>query len=107
MNEPLYLPPQQGIPVIEIIAEEGSAPRTRNVEMATAANHIIAGDQLAGEAEILLAFAECADCEDDDPVGFKWNDPTEDARFIFDTDELEALEAEGALVVAVRVIGEP
>ena len=92
--------------MIEIYVAEGSAPRTRNVEMATAMTPVAARDRLAAEAEILLAYAESADCQTRDPVGFKWNDPVDDWRFIFDEDELADLDRQGAPVVRLRITTE-
>ena len=106
MIEPLHLPPQRGIPMIEIYVAEGSAPRTRNVEMATAATHIAAGDRFAGEAEILMAYSESEDCQTRDPIGWKWNDPVDDWRFVFDEDELAELDRQGAPVVRLRITAE-
>ena len=105
-DEPLSLPPQQGIPMIEIIVAEGSAPRTRNVEMATAMTHVAARDRLAAEAEILLAYSESEACQTRDPIGWKWNDPVDDWRFIFDEDELADLDRQGAPVVRLRITTE-
>ena len=105
-DEPLSLPPQRGIPVITIITAEGSAPRTRQVELSTAATHIAARDRLAGEAEILLAYSESEDCQTRDPIGWKWNDPVDDWRFVFDEDELAELDRQGAPVVRLRITTE-
>ena len=105
-DEPLSLPPQQGIPMIEIITAEGSAPRTRQVELSTAMTHVAAKDRLAGEAEILVAYFESEDCETRDPCGYLLEDKIFDGRFIFDEDELAELDRQGAPVVAVRVIDE-
>ena len=103
-SEPLSLPAPAGIPVIEIIAEEGSAPRTRRVELATAATHVAAGDRLAAEAEILMAYSESEDCQRRDPCGFKWNDPVDGWRFVFDAAELADLDRQGAPIARLRVV---
>ena len=105
-DQPLHLPPQRGIPAITIVVEDGSAPRTRQVELSTAPLHIAAGDRFAGEAEILMAYSESEDCQTRDPVGFKWNDPVDDWRFIFDEDELAELDRQGAPVVRLRITTE-
>lgn len=90
--------------MIEIIVAEGSSPRTRNVEMATAATHIAARDRLAAEAEILLAYSESEDCQRRDPVGYLWGDEIDDARFLFEADELHDLDRHGSAVVRLRII---
>ena len=71
---------------ITIINTRGCAPRTSHMELSAAQTHIAARDRLAAEAEILLAFfaAKC----DSDPVAWKYADPTEDGRFIFDESEV-------------------
>ena len=89
---------------ITIIVSEGSDPRTRRVELCNAETHIAAGDRLAGEAEILVAYSECEECKTKDPIAWKWNDPTEDARFVFDVEDLADLDREGALVERIKIV---
>ena len=92
--------------VIAIIVSEGSDPRTRRVELSNAETHIAANDRLAGEAEILVAYSESEECQRRDPIGWKWNDPVDDWRFVFDEDELADLDRQGAPVVRLRITTE-
>ena len=105
-DQPLHLPQPQGIPMIEIITAEGSAPRTRQVELATAMTHVAARDRLAAEAEILVSYFESEDCETRDPCGYLLEDKIFDGRFLFTEDEVRELDEAGAAVVGVRITGE-
>lgn len=90
--------------MMTIYVAEGSDPRTKHVELCNAETHIAANDRLAGEAEILVAYSESEECQLKDPVAWKWNDPVEDARFIFDEDDMLDVERQGALTQRIEVV---
>lgn len=90
---------------ITIINAEGCATRTANVEMHNASTHIAAGDRLANEATILLAYDEDESLCDRNPIAWKYNDPIEDARFLFNESEVAAIEAEDpSLIERISVV---
>lgn len=66
---------------------EGSAPHTDHVPAANVVTHIAAGDHLATEAMILQACMHAPER----PVAWKFTDPTEEARLIYDDDEAWAV----------------
>lgn len=88
---------------IKIINSDGCATRTSNVQMSNADTHIKARDRFASEAEILLAY----NTVDRDPIAWKYSDPTEDGRFIFDEAEIAEIEREDtSLIERIEVINE-
>ena len=92
---------------IKIINAEGCGTRTSNVEMSNAQTHIAARDRFAKEAEILLAYDADDSLADRDPIAWKYNDPTEDARFLFDESEVAEIEREDAnLIERISVVWE-
>jgi hypothetical protein len=89
---------------IKIINANGSDTRTSNVDLSDAQAHIDARDRFATEAGILLAYVADASLADRDPIAWKYNDPTEDARFLFDESEIAEIEREDAsLIVRITV----
>jgi hypothetical protein len=92
---------------IKIINSDGCATRTSNVAMHNAHTHIAARDRHHNEAEILLAYDADESLVDRDPIAFKYNDPTEDARFLFDESEVAEIEAEAPhLIERIAVVWE-
>lgn len=90
--------------MITIINESGSATRTKNVEASNVESHIAARDRFASEAEILKAYDADDTLCDRDPIAFKYSDPIEDARFIFDESEVSQIESEDpSLIVRIAV----
>jgi hypothetical protein len=83
---------------ITIINEDGVDTRTDNVELACAASHIAARDDRAHEAVVLLAYTAIGELARD-PIAWKWNDPIEDARFLFDESEVSEIIAEDPRLV--------
>jgi hypothetical protein len=89
---------------VKIILADGVSPRTANVEMSNAETHIAARDRFANEAEILLAYADSEAVIDRTPIAWKWNDPIESARFIFDRDEYDEIKhVDENLLVGIEV----
>jgi hypothetical protein len=92
---------------ITIISADGSATRTANVEMSNAQTHIAARDRYHNEAEILLAYDADETLVDRDPIAFKFNDPIEPARFLFDESEVAEIEQEDpSLIERIVVVWE-
>lgn len=92
---------------IKIINADGSATRTANVEMGNAQTHIAAHDRYRNEAEILLAYDADESLADRDPIAWKYNDPTENARFLFAESEVAEIEQEDpSLVERLAVVWE-
>jgi len=79
--------------MITIINADGCDTKTSRVELSNAPLHIAARDRFHNEAEILLAYDADESLADRDPIAFKYNDPTEDARFLFDESEVAEIEA--------------
>lgn len=92
---------------IRIINAEGCSTRTSNVEMSNAETHIKARDRFASEAEILLAYDADDSLADRDPIAWKYNDPTEDAKFLFSESEVAEIEKEDpSLIERIEVVWE-
>ena len=77
---------------VELIIADGCAIRTKHVELCNAATHIAANDRLATEARILEAIAASDTDTDSVPVAYKFADPIEGARLIYDESEVAEIE---------------
>ena len=73
---------------ITIINTDGMESHTTRVKFENAEQHIKACDQLADEAAILLAYIADYTLADRSPIAWKYADPTEDGRFVFDESEV-------------------
>lgn len=72
--------------MIYIENREGQPPYTKNVFFENIQTHITANDFKATEALILQEYHKLE--TEDDPIAFKFQDPTEGFRFIYDEVEL-------------------
>jgi hypothetical protein len=92
---------------IKIITADGCSPRTANVTLADASTHVAARDQFAAEAMILLAYAECDDVAECDPLAWKFSDPIEGSKseFVFSEKEISDIEHEDAgMIMRIDVV---
>lgn len=92
---------------VKIINADGRTTRTSNVEMMHAETHIKARDSLANESEILLAYIADESLAERDPIAWKYNDPTEDARFLFTEAKADEIAREDpSLIERIEVVWE-
>jgi len=92
---------------MKIINSPGQQSRSENVEASNIDTHIAAHDRWSAEARILRAYINDPQLVDADPVAWKWADPTEDARFLFDEGEATEIERiHPSLIVRITVVWE-
>lgn len=91
---------------IKIINSEGET-RTEHVELCNAETHVAARDKWKYEAQILLDYHRDESLAEStrDPIAFKYEDPIEGQRWVFDETDLAEIEGQDpSLIQRVEVI---